>query len=82
MNMEYPFGFEEQKGAADIHPTHQELQTYCERSLSSSAEIGHDEFMKVESHLCECDSCRLVLTNARITFLENQPDAILRKFGW
>ena len=70
--MEYPFGFEgfeDQEGVADLHPTHHELQSYCERSLRSFAEIGQDEFMKIESHMSECDSCLMVLIKERIQLL-------------
>jgi hypothetical protein len=73
--MAYPFGFEgfeNQEGDADLHPTHDELQSYCERSLRSFAEIGQDEFMKIESHVCNCDSCQMELINTRIHILMNR----------
>jgi hypothetical protein len=74
--MEYPFGFEgfeDGEGVADLHPTNQELQSYCKRSLHSSAEIGQDEFMKIESHVSECDACLMVLITGRIHLLKNEP---------
>jgi hypothetical protein len=75
--MAYPFGFEgfeNQEGDSDNHPTYEELQSYCDRSLRSFAEIGQDEFMKVEGHVSICDSCLLVLINARIHLLHQSDD--------
>ena len=71
--MDYPFGFDGFEGGEDLHPNHQELQSYCERSLRSTAEIGQDEFMKIESHMSNCDSCLMMLINARIRLLGNEP---------
>jgi hypothetical protein len=62
VNMAYPFGFEgfeNQEGDADSHPTHNELQSYSEKSLRSFAEIGQDEFLKMESHVSSCDCCQV-----------------------
>ena len=72
VTVEYPFGFEgfeDRKEATGVHPTHETLQSYCERSLHSFAEIGQDEFMKLESHVAECDACLMVLINDRIQLL-------------
>ena len=69
---QYPFGyegFEDREEATDLHPIHEVLQSYCERSLHSFAEIGQDEFMKIESHVAECDACLMVLINERIELL-------------
>jgi hypothetical protein len=74
--MAYPFGFEgfeDPEGNADLHPAHEELQSYCERSLRSFAEIDQDEFVKIESHVADCDSCQMVLINARIRLLNEKP---------
>jgi hypothetical protein len=76
--MEYPFGFEgfedaeDREGGKDPHPTHQELQSYCERSLHSFAEVDLDEFMKIESHVSDCDSCLLAMVKARMDLLNNE----------
>ena len=70
--MEYPLGFEgfgDREEATDLHPTNEVLQSYCERSLRSFAEIGQDEFMKIESHVAECDACLMVLIKERIQLL-------------
>ena len=70
--MEYPLGFEgfgDRKEATDLHPTNEVLQSYCERSLHSFAEIGQDEFMKIEGHVAECDACLMVLIKERIQLL-------------
>jgi hypothetical protein len=67
--MEYPFGFEgfeAREGSSDLHPTTLELQSYCDRSLHSFADIGRDEFMKIENHAFQCDSCLMTLINDRI----------------
>ena len=73
VSVQYPFGFEgfeDREGVADVHPNHQELQSYCERSLRSPAEISRDEFMKIESHVSACDSCLIVLINERVRLLD------------
>jgi hypothetical protein len=67
--MDYPFGFEgfeSREGATDLHPTYLVLQSYCERSLHSFAEIDRHEFMTIENHVSQCDSCLLALINDRI----------------
>jgi len=69
---EYPFGFEgfgDREEVTNLHPSDEVLQSYCERSLHSLAEIGQDEFMKIESHVAECDACLMVLINKRIQLL-------------
>jgi len=69
---EYPFGFEgfgDREAATDLHPSDVVLQSYCERSLHSFAEIARDESMKIESHVAECDACLMVLINKRIQLL-------------
>jgi hypothetical protein len=62
--MDYPFGFEgfeDWQSTGGPHPTHVELQSYCERSLGFFSEMNQDEYMKIESHVLECDSCFMVL---------------------
>jgi hypothetical protein len=74
--VKYPFGyegFEDREDVAGLHFTADELQSYCRRSLRSFAEIGQDEFLKIESHISECDSCLMVLINARIHLLDDEP---------
>ena len=73
MNMEYPFGFEgfgDEGGTSDHHPSYQELQSYCERSLHSLEKIDEHEFMWVETHVSRCDSCLMVLINERLDLLD------------
>jgi hypothetical protein len=76
--MNYPFGFEgfeDKEDISELHPTHLELQSYCERSLHSLAEIGEDEFMKMERHVSDCDSCLMVMIRERIRLhhVTNEP---------
>ncbi len=79
--MEYPFGFEgfenfeAHKEVADLHPSSEELQSYCERSFRSLAEVGQDEFMKIESHVSECDSCLVELVKMRTRLIREKPSA-------
>jgi NAD-dependent SIR2 family protein deacetylase len=74
--MAFPFGFEgfeNTESDADLHPTHGELESYCERSFRCFAEVGQDEFMKIESHVSDCDSCQMALIHARIHLLNEKP---------
>jgi hypothetical protein len=72
VTVEYPFGFEgfgDRKEPTDLHLTDEVLKSYCERSLHTFAEIGQDEFMKIEGHVAVCDVCLMVLINKRIELL-------------
>jgi hypothetical protein len=75
--MTFPFGFEgfeDQEDKAELHPTRQELESYCKRFLCSAAEVGQDEFMKMESHLSMCDSCLLTSIDARLRLIRDEPE--------
>ncbi|MEP7352055.1 MAG: hypothetical protein ABI824_02365 [Acidobacteriota bacterium] len=73
--MDYPFGpqeLEDDLQGRDEHPTHEEMQSYSERTLRSFAEIGQDEFLKFEQHASECDNCLLTLIETRIQLLNKK----------
>jgi hypothetical protein len=75
--MPFPFGFEgfeNQEDNPESHPTREELLSYSERSLRSAAEVGQDEFMRMETHLSVCDSCLLVSINARLRLIRDEPE--------
>jgi hypothetical protein len=76
-NMEYPFGFEgfenRESPEDDPHPTHQELQSYCERHGHALEESGQDEFVKIEKHMASCDYCLMALTRLYPSVPDDEP---------
>jgi hypothetical protein len=70
--LKYPHGFEgfePQEDRLGIHPTPQDMQSYCKASLNSFAEMGQDEFTKIEGHVAGCESCLSTLVAARLEML-------------